>query len=206
MIDDGRLATPGRPDLPRLYLSADQAYSPRTILMVSGPVTAGPVGGLLHQALSALSPDLPMNPVTSLEANVGLAYLPHRLLSGATAVVALLTLLLAAFGLYGLLAFWVTTRRIELGIRSALGAKPADVIGLAVRQGLVPTSYGVLAGLGLSFGVGLVLRRFLLGVSPFDPVAYLGGTVVFYSVAAIACLIPAARAAKVDPLVALRGG
>ncbi len=100
----------------------------------------------------------------------------------------------------------MTTRRIELGIRSALGAKPADIIGLAVRQGLVPTTYGVLAGLGLSVGVGLVLRRFLLGISPFDPIAYLGGTAVFYVVAAIACLIPAARAAKVNPLVALRGG
>ncbi len=206
VVDDRAFAVPGRPNPLRLYLSIDHAASPRATLLVSGPITESDVGGMLQRAVASLAADLPLNAVTTLEANVALAYLPQRLLGGATTVVALLTLLLAASGLSGLLSFWVTTRRTEIGVRTALGATPAQIIALAVRQGLTPVSYGVVAGLGLSLGTGLVLRRFLLGVSPFDPAAYLGGTVVFYLVAAAACLIPAARAAKVDPLVALRNG
>ncbi len=206
VVDDGGFAVPGRPSPPRLYLSIDQAAAPRAILLVSGPITESDVGGMLSRAVSALAPDLPLGAVRTLEANVALAYLPQRLLGGATTVVALLTLLLAAFGLYGLLSFWVTTRQAEIGIRSALGAKPAQIIALAVRQGLAPVGYGVVAGLGLSMGTGLILRRFLLDVSPFDPAAYVGGTLVFAVVAAFACLIPAARAARVNPLVALRSG
>jgi putative ABC transport system permease protein len=189
VTDDARFTVPGRPNLPRLYRNGDQAYSPRAILMVRGPVTNGGIAALLAGAVADLGPDLPLNPVGTLAANVGLAYFPQRLLGGATIGVAGLTLLLAAFGLYGLLAFWVTTRRTELGVRMALGADAASVTGLALRQGLVPIAWGIGAGVVLAVAVGTALRGFLIGVSPFDPVAYLAGGVAFLAVATAACRV-----------------
>ncbi len=206
VTDDSRFALPGRPNLARIYLSADQVYSPRAILMVRGPVTSRGIAGLLAGAVAELGPDLPLDPVGTLAANVGLAYFPQRLLGGATIGVAILTLVLAAFGLYGLLAYWVTMRRTELGVRMALGADAASIRGLAMRQGLVPIIWGMAAGVALAAALGMALRSFLIGVSPFDPAAYLVGGVAFLGVASAACLIPASRAARLPPTSALRGG
>ncbi len=206
VTDDARFTLPGRPNLPRIYRNGDQVYSPRAILMVRGPVTSHGIAGLLAGAIADLGPDLPLNPVGTLAANVGLAYFPQRLLGGATIGIAALTLVLAAFGLYGLLAYWVTTRRTELGVRMALGADAASVTGLALRQGMVPIAWGIGAGVVLAVAVGTALRGFLIGVSPFDPAAYLVGGVAFLAVATAACLIPAARAARMSPVSALRGG
>jgi predicted permease len=204
VVDDTRFAVPGRPDMPRIYVSSAQVYSPRAVLMVRAGSQAT-IGGPLVQAVSELDPDIPIGAVGTLAGNINAAYLPQRLLGGATLAIGALTLVLAAFGLYGLLAYWVTTRRLELGIRSALGARSETVVGLAIRQGLVPTTWGVVGGLVLAVGVGLVLRRFLLGVSPLDPVAYLIAAAVFYVVATLACLVPARRAAAVSPMAVLRG-
>ena len=206
VLDDGRFATPGRLDIARVYLASDQGYSPRAVLLVRAATDDRRLAEALVAALRQTDPDLPINSVGTLAANLSIAYLPQRLLGGATAGIAVLTLVLASFGLYGLLAFWVATRQSEIGIRSALGARPAAIARLAIRQGLGPTTLGVAAGVVLSVGLGLLLRGFLLGVSPVDPAAYLVAALVFYAVATAACLIPAGRAARVSPMVALRGG
>jgi putative ABC transport system permease protein len=205
VVDDRRFAVPGRAtEPPRVYLSTDQIYSPRAVLLVRTTKSSREVGNRLFRAVAELNPDLPLPPAGTLQANLEVAYLPQRLLGGAAGAIALLTLLLAALGLSGLLAYWVTSRQVELGVRSALGARSSAVVALVVRQGLVPISYGVGAGLGLAIIVGLALRRFLLGVSVLDPLAYLGAMTTFYLVAILACLLPARRAARVNPMVALR--
>jgi ABC-type antimicrobial peptide transport system permease subunit len=113
-------------------------------------------------------------------------------------------LVLAAAGVYGVLAYSVNRRTREIGIRSALGATQGQIAGLVVRQGLRPTAVGIAIGLGASFAATRLLRSLLSGVSPTDPWSFGLTTVVLLGAALAASYLPARRARRVDPLVALR--
>ncbi|MEX2178749.1 MAG: ABC transporter permease [Gemmatimonadaceae bacterium] len=117
---------------------------------------------------------------------------------------AVVTLLLGAIGLYGVMAYLVTLRTRELGVRIALGAQPAAVAAMMARQGLTLTAIGIVGGLGLFALVARFLRSFLFGVAPTDPVALVGAALTLIVVAAVASWVPARRAARVDPANALR--
>ena len=122
-------------------------------------------------------------------------------LLGAFAVIALL---LASIGIYGLVAYSVEQRRQELGIRRALGARPSDILGLVLGEGLALTVAGVAVGLGGAFLVSRALAAMLFEVSPTDPLIFAGMALLFVAVALIASYLPARRALDVDPAVALR--
>jgi putative ABC transport system permease protein len=116
----------------------------------------------------------------------------------------LVALLLAAAGLYAVMAYLVSLRRQEIGIRMAIGARPGDVIGLVFRQGVRLAVLGSLAGFALAAPIALVLRSGFIGISPFDPAAMLPPATILIAVALAASTIPARRAAKIDPIRALR--
>jgi len=120
------------------------------------------------------------------------------------ATAAIVTLLLGAIGLYGVLAYVVTLRTKELGVRIALGAQPSEVAGMMTKQGLVLTAFGVAAGLGLFFVVARFLRSFLYGVATSDPITLAGASLMLIAIATLASWIPARRASRVDPADALR--
>jgi putative ABC transport system permease protein len=122
-------------------------------------------------------------------------------LLGAFAVVALL---LASLGIYGVLAYAVRQRTREIGVRIALGARPRSVLGMVVRTGMAHAAVGVVVGLACALGLSRLLRTQLYGVSPDSPAVYGAVALVLASVALLACWVPALRAARVDPLVALR--
>src|SRR5262249_3847631 len=113
-------------------------------------------------------------------------------------------LLLATVGLYGLRAYTVVRRTREIGIRLALGARPGDAQRMILREGLIVTSIGVLAGLALSLLAGKALASLLYKVSGVDPLVFLSATAVLAAVSMLACYLPALRASRVDPMVALR--
>jgi putative ABC transport system permease protein len=117
---------------------------------------------------------------------------------------ALVALLLAALGLYGLLAYVVGRRTREIGVRVALGALPRDVRRLVLKEGLALTAGGILLGLAGSFGASRLLSSLLFGVGPVDPLTFGAGPLLLAAVAVAACLLPARRATRVDPAVALR--
>ena len=114
--------------------------------------------------------------------------------------------LIAGVGLFGVLSFSVAQRTREIGVRSALGARARDIVALVVRQALSIVAVGVLFGLAAAVSVVRLLSAFLYGISPYDPLTFGAVPVVILIVAVVACLVPARRAAKVDPLTALRAG
>jgi hypothetical protein len=111
---------------------------------------------------------------------------------------------LAAIGLYGVIAYAVSQRMQEMGIRLALGAAPGDVLAMVLRQGLVITSIGLVIGLALAFAATGFMRSLLPGVEPRDPLTFIGVPALLLAIAAVAALIPARRVGAVDPVVALR--
>jgi len=115
-----------------------------------------------------------------------------------------LALLLAALGLYGVLGYFVARRSREMGIRLALGAAPAGLFALVVRQGMGPVLVGSMAGLAAAYAVAGTIKALLFGVEPLDPGTYAASVVLLAGAALLACAFPAARAMRVDPIVALR--
>jgi len=129
---------------------------------------------------------------------------PHRFAATLLAVFAGLAILLAAVGLYGLISYGVTQRTSEFGIRMALGARRSDVLRLVLRQGSGLVLAGSAAGIAAGLAVTRVMRSALYGVSSADPFSFAGAAAVLVIVALVACYIPARRALRVDPVVALR--
>lgn len=128
----------------------------------------------------------------------------ERLIARLSSFFGILALALACMGLYGLLAYDVTRRTREIGIRMALGAQQDQVLRLVVRQGMVLVIVGGVVGLACAFGVTRYLTTMLYGVRPFDPLTFAGVAALLFAVAALACYIPARRATRADPLIALR--
>ena len=115
-----------------------------------------------------------------------------------------LALVLAAVGLYGVMAYFVSRRTREIGIRVALGAQRIDVLRLVISQGLKLVAIGAAIGLAGAFATSRVVQSLLYGMSSIDPATFIGGTLLLTAVTVLACYLPARRAARVDPIEALR--
>ena len=162
------------------------------------------ISSAAQQAIHFIDPTQPISRIAALENYVGLSVQGRRfalILIGAFAVIALA---LSVVGIYGVTAYSVAQRTREIGIRSALGAQRPELFGLLLRQGMLLVLYGVVAGVLASFALTRFLTSLLFDVQPTDPLTFAGVVLVLVAVAAAACLIPARRAMRVDPIVALR--
>jgi predicted permease len=193
------------PPQPFMWIPGTQDYDPQATLEVrtAGDPTA--MTGQIRDAVRAISPDMPVFGVRSMEAFYDArAMLGPRLTMQLVTAMGLMGLLLAVIGLYGVVAYAVSRRTREIGIRMAIGAKPGDVLRMVLEQGLVFTAIGVGVGLAIAFFASRVVTGFVIGVSPHDPAIFLSVPVVLAVVMIAACWIPARRAARIDPTIALR--
>jgi putative ABC transport system permease protein len=160
--------------------------------------------GVVRQTLKTLDPGLPAFLMTPLSTIVNDSVADRRFSMLLLGTFALIALFLAAVGLYGVVAYSVTQRTREIGLRMALGASPGSVLGLIVGGGMKLALAGVVVGLAVATLVTRLVTTMLFQVEPLDPTAYVATSVVLLLVAAVACYIPARRAMRVDPLVALQ--
>jgi predicted permease len=183
-------------------------YAPQTGLGASFEVrTAGDPQALIpaiRAAVAQINPNLPLRDVTTESQQIDRLLFQERLVARFSSFFGLLALVLACIGLYGLLAYEVTRRTREIGIRMALGAQAKDVLRSVVRQGLALALVGAAAGTGVALGVTRYLKSMLYDVHANDPVTIVAVVALLVLVALAACFVPARRATKVDPMVALR--
>jgi putative ABC transport system permease protein len=191
---------------PFFYIPLSQDYISIETLQVRTTQVPDAMIASLQKEIAWLAPGLPVFNVETM--TQGLYTLPGLLIfqvgAGLAATLGLLGLVLAVVGLYGVVSY-VTSQRIhEIGIRMALGAQPADILRSVFRQGFAMVAIGLGAGLAAAFAAARLVRNFLVGVGTTDPLTYAVVSCLLVLVALLACWVPARRATRVDPLVALR--
>ena len=192
------------PPLPELYVPFRQVPMDGMFAVVRSAGDPTALSGALRQAVYAVRPDQPVGRMRTMDDLLSASVGPRRLTATMVGAFAWMALFLASIGIYGLLAFWVSERRREIGLRMALGARPRQVLGLVVSRGLTLTGIGLLVGLAASAGMTRLLAGFLYGIGPADPPTLLGTPLLLGGVAFLASWLPARRAMRIDPATALR--
>jgi predicted permease len=203
VVEDVKNSTLMEPPMRMVYLPLGQEYTPSLTLIARGAPGTNPALAL-HTALREADPALSRTPVQSLSAITALGLLPQRFAAGVTTVLGGIALLLSGMGVYGVVALMVAQRTREIGVRVALGARARQVAWFVLRGGLRVAAPGVAVGLAAGLGLSRILRSFLLGLAPSDPVTFLAGPVILLLTVAIACWVPARKAAALEPTEALR--
>jgi putative ABC transport system permease protein len=198
------------PDVPvkaEMYFPYQQGsmrfYAPRDLVIRTSLDPLSIVGAVRRQ-ISSVDPDQPVSNVSTLDDVVGKEIAPRRIAMTLLMTFAGLALLLASIGIYGVLSYFVSQATPEIGVRLALGARPFDVLSLVVGRGMKLAVVGLAVGLGAALLLTRLMTSLLFGVSPTDAGTFSLVSVLLLAVAFLACYIPARRATKVDPLVALR--
>jgi putative ABC transport system permease protein len=192
------------PEQPEMYVAYAQYAPPAMNLIVRATANPGLLTSGLRQTVTEIDKEETVSAVRSMDNIVESSISQPRFSSLLVGIFAVLALLLAAIGLYGVMAYSVSQRTNEIGIRMALGAKRNDVLKMIVLQGMKLAFAGIAAGLAGSLVFGRLLASVLYQVKPTDPFTIVGVSLVLSGVALLANYIPARRAAKVDPMVALR--
>jgi putative ABC transport system permease protein len=200
---DAQVSQMGNAGKDYLYLPAAQREQKTMKLMVHGTSTYASTGKGIREAVQALDPELPVE-VAALEDNLEIWRTPSRIVAALSVVLGTLALLLASIGVYGVVSYAVSRRMHEIGIRMAVGADGVDVMRLLMRQAMKPVAIGAVIGIGGCAAVSQVLSSMLFGLSAHDPIAFIGVPVLLMCVALVASYIPARRATRVDPVMALR--
>jgi putative ABC transport system permease protein len=200
---EAKYRTVGEPPQPHLYLPSDQHYGPGMTLIVRSDAGSPPVTAV-HDAIAALDPAVQGFFTRTLVEHTRVALVPARLASSVSGIIAAIALGLGAVGLYGVIACLVGERTRELGVRMALGASRRAIAQHVLRRAGMLAAIGAGLGLALAAAGGRVLSGLLYNVSSVDPVVFLAVAVTLCAVTLLAAWLPARRASRIDPLVALR--
>jgi predicted permease len=204
MVRDSKYVSLLETPRPFVYypVAAIAVASPTFLMKSSGDTTA--LLAFVRARIAEIDPDLVAYNLMTLDDRLSLGLIVNRAAAAVSGGLGLLALALGSFGLYGTMSFLVALRRREIGVRLALGAPRRSVMALVARQGMSWAGAGMLLGLGAAWIAALGLNRFLPGVSAADPFAFAAAPLVLAAAAYLACHVPARRAARLDPLDALR--
>jgi predicted permease len=188
------------------YVPYTQNYVSSETLQLRTAVNPEVISRAVIEVVRSIAPTMPVSGVrTMARALRGVnGLLLFEIAAGLAGALGVLGLALAVVGVYGVMSYSVSRRTSEIGIRMALGAEPRQVLGMICRQGALLISSGLLAGLVAAIGIGRLVSDFLVGVTPSDPITYLGVSLLLASIALLASYLPARRGTRVDPMVALR--
>ncbi len=200
---DSKVRTIGEDPRPKLFLSTTQQHLDALQWIVRGTGTSAEVLRLTVDTALELEPNLVLFDQRTMEQQLAVHLFPPRMAVLLLSVFGALALVLAVVGIFGVVSHAVARRRREVGIRLSLGATGVDVVRLLVRGGMAVVGVGLVAGLLMAAGVGQLVGRFLYGIHALDPVTFLGVPAILVLVAWVAALIPASKAARVNPMEAL---
>jgi predicted permease len=205
VVKNGKYRALNEPPSPFIYLPYQQGiWDVNPAIHVRVPGDTRSLVPSVRQAVSSLDPGVQVWASLPLEDYIQAAFLSQRLATTLLIALGVLALVLASMGIYGVMAYAVSQRTQEIGIRMALGAQTQEVLQLVLRQGMVLTIGGVVCGLAGAFGLTRLLANFLYGVNPMDMEVVGGVVLLLVLVTLAACFLPAHRAARVDPMEALR--
>jgi putative ABC transport system permease protein len=203
VVQDTKHLTLTEAPQPYLYLPFDQESRSEMTMIVRGKDEAQ-LAAVFRSELAALDPSMPTLLVTTMTQHLRFALVLEQAVAAIVGVVAGVALFLSVIGLYGMISFFVARRTRDIGIRLAIGATPRDVVGDVLKEGARFAAVGSIIGLVLSAAAGQVMTSSLYGVSAIDPLTFAGVTILVMLVAIAAAYLPARRAARIDPIAALR--
>jgi putative ABC transport system permease protein len=203
VVEDGKYATLNEEAQPFVCRPMSQAFVGTNTVIVRTGSDPQKMLAIVRKEVQQLDPQMPLSGKLLVE-RLAMPLLPARIAASVLGSFGILALVLAAIGIYGVMSYTVSRRTHEIGIRVALGAQASDVLRLVIGQGMTLAMLGVVIGLSLALLMTRLMRSLLFGVSASDPLTYAGVAALLSAVALLACYIPARRATKIDPLVALR--
>jgi ABC-type antimicrobial peptide transport system permease subunit len=159
---------------------------------------------MVRRVVADVVPNIPIEDVGTLQEGIDSNLSSENSMARLSSGFGFLALLLAAIGIYGVLAYSVTRRTSEIAIRMSLGAMPENILRLVLKEGLTPALLGAIMGLLASWGLTRLVQRFLYGVKPLDAMTFSVATLILFGIAVLACVVPARRAMQVEPVIALR--
>ena len=204
IVRDSKYASLSEAPTPMVYMPLSQRHESGTTLYVRTTLPAATVIPQIRRAIQQLEPNLPLPDIQTVTQAIDAQLYPRRMGANLLAGFGGLALVLASLGVYGVLAFSISRRRHELGVRMAVGADRRTIFTLVIREGLALVAIGVAIGLIVSANLTQLLASFLFGVNARDGLTFVAVPVILAVVALVACYLPARRATRVDPVVALR--
>jgi predicted permease len=204
VVEDGKYRSLGETPSPTVFQDMEQDWRSNATLVARSPLPEAETVRQLRRAVAELDPSLTIYEAGSLTSELALALFPARLVAVVLASFGSLAAVLAATGVYGIMAYAVSRRTREIGIRMALGAAPSQVLRVVLNRTAVLVGLGTAVGLTIALAAGKFFGQILYGVSPHDPLTYVFALALMAAVAFVACWVPARRAIRVEPVTALR--
>jgi putative ABC transport system permease protein len=192
------------PNVPHIYVALGQFAPQNAVVFLRSQGDVQYLGEAVRKEVENLDPNVPVHSISTMNQIIARSLADRRFALELLGIFAAVALLLAAIGIYGVMAYSFSQRTHEVGIRIALGAQRADILRMALSEGLQIIAIGLATGVAGAAIMTRLFRSMLFGVAPSDPITFVSAAAILAAVALAACYIPAQRATQVDPLTALR--